>query len=136
MARAKQWVLSPRAARPAPPLESEKQEIIAACEAFIANVLKPRFLPEIRPTEWNYTIDIRGAWAGGKYRFVQRFRSGMADNLNEEFDAPFARIDRTGPDRFDIQWMRHTGTWWRLYSGVSLTEALRLIETDGHLHPV
>jgi hypothetical protein len=125
-----------RAPRSALPDEAEKQAIIAACETFIRNVLKPRFLPGIRPTEWNYVIDIHGAWTAGRYRFMQRYRSGMAHNRGEEFDAPFARIDRMGRDRFDIYWMRHTGKWWRLYAGVTLAEALRILETDGVLHPV
>ena len=67
---------------------------------------------------------------------MQRYRSGMAHNAGEEFDAPFARIDRLGPDRFNIYWMRHTGKWWLLYSGVTLAEALHLLESDGVLHPV
>jgi hypothetical protein len=100
------WV---RVARPVLPDEAEKRAIIAACEAFIRDVLKPRFLPEIRPTDMNYPVDIRGAGAGGRYRFIQRYRSGFEDNRGEEFDAPFARIDRMGPDTFDIHWMRHTG---------------------------
>jgi hypothetical protein len=124
-----------RSTRPAPTDEAEKQAIIAACETFIRYILKPRFLPEIRPTEWNFVIDIRGAWAGGRYRFMQRYRSGMEHNRGEEFDAPFARIDRVGRNRFDIYWMRHTGKWWRLHSGVTLAEALRILETDGILHP-
>ncbi len=109
---------------------------MAACESFIRDVLKPRFLPQIRPTDWNYVVDIHGAWAAGRYRFMQRYRSGMAHNRGEEFDAPFARIDRVGPDRFDIYWMRHTGKWWRLHVGVTLVEALEILETDGVLHPV
>jgi hypothetical protein len=124
-----------RSSRPAAVDDLEKGLIVTACEAFIRDVLIPRFLPEIRPTEWNYVVGIRGAWAGGRYRFMQRYRSGMADNLGEEFDAPFARIDRMARDRFDIYWMRHTGRWWPLHAGVSLTEALRLLETDGTLHP-
>jgi hypothetical protein len=76
-----------RARRPASPGEAEKRMIISACGAFIRDVLKPRFLPQIRPTEWNYVVDIRGAWAAGRYRFMQRYRSGMGDNLGEEFDA-------------------------------------------------
>ena len=112
-----------------------RRTIIAACEAFIRDVLKPRFLPEIRPTEWNYVVDIRGAWAGGRYRFKQRYRSGMEHNRGEEFDAPFARIDRMGPDRYDIYWMRHTERWWRLYTSVTLADALRILETDEILHP-
>lgn len=136
MARKKQWMRSSRTPRPAPLDASEKAVIVTTCEAFIRDVLKPRFLPQIRPTQWNYVIDIHGAWAAGRYRFMQRYRSGMEHNRGDEFDAPFARIDRMGPDRFDIYWMRHTGKWWRLHVGVTLAEALRILETDEVLHPV
>lgn len=136
MPRKKQRSLATRAPRPALPDEAEKREIVAACEAFIRDVLKPRFLPEIRPTQWNYAVDIHGAWATGRYRFIQRYRSGWEDNRGEEFDAPFARIDRVGRDRFDIYWMRHTGKWWRVHVGVTLAKALRILETDEVLHPI
>ena len=115
--------------------EVETRAIVVACEAFVRDVLKPRFLPEIRPTGWNYVIDLRCKWAVGRCRVIQRYRSGWPENLGEEFDAPFARIDRMGPDYFDIYWMRHTGQWWRLHTGVTLVEALRILETDGILHP-
>jgi hypothetical protein len=134
MAGRKIWMKTPP--RPQKPDAAEKQAITAACEAFITDVLKPRFLPEIVPTAWNYPVDIRGAWSGGRYRFFQRYRSGMEENAGEEFDAPFARVDRMAPDNFDIYWMRHTGQWWRLYQGVSLAKALVILETDGVLHPV
>ena len=135
MAQKKQWMLARRAARPDLPNEAEKRAIIAACEALIRDVLLPRFMPEIRPTEFNYKIAIHGAWAAGRYRFMQRYRSGWESNRGAEFDAPFARLDRMGPDRFDIHWMRHTGEWWPLHAGVTLAEALRILETDQVLHP-
>ncbi|WP_029007522.1 hypothetical protein [Azospirillum halopraeferens] len=115
---------------------SEKAAITAACQSFIGEVLKPRFLPSIRPTEFNYPIDILGKWHGNRYRFLQRYRSGFPENLGEEFESPFARLDWIGRDRFDIQWFRHTGTWHRLYHDVSLTEALEILETDQVLHPL
>jgi hypothetical protein len=135
MARQKQWIRTTRAPRPAPADEVEKRAIISAGETFIREVLRPRFLPEISPTEWNYAVDIHGAWAAGRYRFMQRYRSGMEHNRGEEFDVPFARIDRMGRDHFDIYWMRHTGKWWRLHAGVTLADARRILETDGVLHP-
>src|SRR5262245_50009927 len=58
-----------------------------ACQAFIDQVLKPRFLPEVRPTEFNYPIDFNGRWHGSNYRFIQRYRSGFVDNAGWEFDA-------------------------------------------------
>ena len=98
--RAKAWV--PRTNRSVPVDEAQKQRIVAACEAFIRDVLKPRFLPQVTPTRFNYPIDIHGVWAGSRYRFVQRYRSGHEGNRGEEFDAPFARIDCMGRDRFEI----------------------------------
>lgn len=97
MRRNRKWVWAPAPPRPVPTDVVEKQVIVSACEAFIRDFLKPRFLPEIRPTEWNYVIDIRGASAGGRYRFMQRYKSGMEHNRGEEFDAAFARIDHMGP---------------------------------------
>jgi hypothetical protein len=121
---------------PAKPTEAEKVAIVAACEAFIRDVLKPRFLPEIKPTEFNYPIDIFGDWRAGRYRFLQRYRSDSFNRIRDEFDAPFARLDFMGPDRFDIYWMRHTGQWWPLHRDVTLEQALRLMIDDGHLHPL
>ena len=119
------------------PPESEKHAISESCRAFIEQVLKPRFLPEIRPTEeFNYPIDIFGKWHGGKFRFIQRFRSDDEDALEPEFDSPFARIEYVSRDRFDLSYCRHTGQWWTLYRGVSLAEALSLLELEGIFHPV
>ena len=72
--------------------KDDKASIAATCERFITEVLIPRFLPEIRPTEFNYPIAITGKWRGDKYSFIQRYCSGFADSAGEEFDSAFARI--------------------------------------------
>ena len=122
--------------RSAAPSDREKTVITATCQRFIDEVLKPKFLPAIRPTEFNYPVGILGKWHGNRYRFIQRYRSGFPENLGEEFDSPFTRLDWVSPDRFDIQWHRHTGTWFCLHRGLSLVEALKTIETDSLLHPL
>jgi hypothetical protein len=114
----------------------EKATIAKACQALIDGVLKPHFLPEVRPTKFNYPIDICGRWHGTNYRFIQRYRSGYDDNAGWEFDAPFTRLEYVARDRFNLSFFRHTGQWHLLHRGVSLSEALRLIESDGHLHPL
>ncbi len=118
------------------PSDSEKAAITAACEEFIADVLVPRFLPEIRPTEFNYPIAIYGKWHGNKYRFIQRYRSDRDDSFEPEFEAPFTRLEFVGRDRFDISYFRHTEKWFRLFRDVSLRDAFRLIEDEGLLHPI
>jgi hypothetical protein len=115
---------------------AEKSAVTSACQHLIDDVLKPRFLPIVRPTQFNYPVDILGKWHGAKYRFIQRYRSGFPDNLGEEFDAPFARLDWISRNRFDIQWHRHTGQWFRLHQGLTLNEAIDTLTSDGLLHPL
>jgi hypothetical protein len=100
-------------------------------ESFIDKVLKPRFLPEIRPNDrFNYhPIDIRGDWRAGRYRCMQRYRIGGGPDDGEEFDAPFGR------DRFAVYWKRHTGEWMPFQTGLTLAETFELIETVNVLHP-
>lgn len=119
------------------PSDAEKQVITAGCERFVEDVLKPRFLPEIRPTEFNYCVDIFGNWHGSKYRFMQKFRNDHPDRYIEpEFTMPFARLEYTGRDRFDLAYFRHTEQWWPVDRGVTLVKALELLETKGIYHPV
>ena len=67
---------------------------------------------------------------------MQRYRSGFPENLGEEFDSPFTRLEYLAHDRFDIHWFRHTGKWFRLFGPLSLAQALHLIETEELLHPL
>ncbi len=119
------------------PSDAEKRAITAACERFIDDVLKPHFLAEIRPTEFNYCVDILGKWHGTKYRFLQKFRNDRPDRyLESEFIVPFARIEYVGRDRFDLSYFRHTEQWWPVDRGVTLDEALSLLATNEIYHPI
>ena len=115
---------------------AEKPAVTEACQQLIDQFLKPRFLPGVRPTQLNYPVDILGKWHGAKYRFIQRYRSGFEDNHGEEFDAPFARLDWVGPNRFDIQGHRHTGQWFRLHYSLTLADAIDTLKSNGLLHPL
>jgi hypothetical protein len=119
---------------------AEKSAIAERCDDFIARVLRPHYLPEIRPSPFNYATDLFGRWRGHRYSFMARYRSGFDHNEGEEFASAFARLDHLpnhagAEPHFDVMWHRHTGQWHRLYSGVPLAEALRLLETDEVLAP-
>jgi hypothetical protein len=125
-----------RAPRPAPAsLKRDKPLIEAVCQRFIEETLKPRFLPEIRPTEFNYPVDIRGRWHGANFRFIQRYRLPPPNPDNEEFDAPFARLEYQGPDRFGLSWYRHTGQWWPFRQNLTLAQALAVMQETELLWP-
>ena len=112
----------------------EKSALTAACQKLIDDFLRLCFLPTIRPTRFNYPVDIQGKWHGTKYRFVQRYRSGFPEN-HEESDAPFTRLDWISRNRFNIQWHRHTGEWFCLYRSLTLAEAIDTLKSEGLFHP-
>jgi hypothetical protein len=118
----------------------ERALVSTACDRFIAEILKPRFLPEVRPTQFNYPVDIFGKWRGTRYSFITRYRSGFAENAGEEFDSAFTRLDHVEEHlsdlRFHVMWHRHTGQWFRLHSLVPLDEALRLMGSEELLWPL
>jgi hypothetical protein len=119
--------------------KEEKAAIQQRCDAFISGILLPRFLPEIKPTQWNYPIAFSGKWRGSKYSFITRYRSGWDDNAGEEFDSAWVRLDHDeeclAEPRFHIMWHRHTGQWFPYHLSATLHEALHMIETDPILHP-
>jgi len=93
------------------------------------------FLPEVRPSAFNYPIAIYGKWHGTNYRFITRYRSDDPTSVSPEFEPPFARLGYLGRDRFELSWHRHTGEWLCLHRRIPLAEALRLIETEGYFQP-
>ena len=113
---------------------TQKATIIAACEKLIQDVLIPRYLPEIRPTEYNYPISIYGKLNGLYYRFITRFKSDHPDSTAPEFDAPFARLECVG-NHFDLSYHRYTGEWIRVYEKLTLEDALARIAEGEYFHP-
>ena len=117
------------------PKPDEKRVIIAACNKLLADVLLPRYLPTIKPTEFNYPIGLLGKWLGNKYRFLTHYRSGFPENLGEEFEVPFTRLEFVKSGYFDLSYYRHTGEWYRLLTHLSLEETLKTIAEGGHFAP-
>src|SRR5260370_5296364 len=78
---------------------ADKSAVTPASQHLIDDFLKPPFLPTIRPTQFNYPVDIHGKWHGTKYRFIQRYRSGFSENLGQQFDAPLPRLHLISPHR-------------------------------------
>jgi hypothetical protein len=73
----------------------EKAAIGATCDRFIGDVLKLKFLPEIKPTEFNYPIDILGKWRDGNYSFIDE-RSNGGRNGPKASIAPSSRQVESG----------------------------------------
>jgi len=106
-----------------------------AGQRLIETLFRPRYLPEIRPSAFNYPVAIHGKMRGAHFVFMTRYRSGSDHNRGEEFDAPFARLSYAGGDRYDLGWFRHTGRWWPIAESLTLEAAIRELTRNGVLHP-
>jgi hypothetical protein len=118
------------------PPSAEKAAITAACERLIAEALRPRFLPEVRPLAmFNDPVVIEGKWLGNKYRFFTCYRSDDLASMEVKFAAPVALLDYVSRDGIDLMWHRHTGEWHCVSERLSLTEALHLIASEPYFQP-
>ena len=117
--------------------KGDSDEAIIDTDVFVENAKKFGTYCGKNPTMSivNAAESVLGKWHGTKYRFIQRYRSGFPENLGEEFDAPFARLDWISRNRFDLQWHRHTGEWFCLHRGLTLAEAIDALRSDGLFHP-
>ena len=68
-------------------------------------------------------------------RLEDAVKIAFPENLGEEFDAPFARLDWISRNRFDLQWHRHTGEWFCLHRSLTLAEAIDTLRSEGLFHP-
>ena len=112
----------------------QKSVLGAACETFIATRLKPRFLTNVERDSLVYPVDITGRWRSHRYTFTKHYRSSNPRAEWEGFDQPYARLDHVAEEvdelRFDVLWLRHTGTWWRLHAAIPFEKALDMVETE------
>jgi hypothetical protein len=108
----------------------EKLAIGETCEKIVSDIFIPHCLPTVTPSDFNYPIKISGGWYGQSYRFATRYRSGFPENLGEEFDAPFSRIEFVARDRANLAYFRHTGQWWTIFHAMPTAEALAEISSN------
>ena len=101
-------------------------------QKLIDEFLKPRFLPTIRRTQFNYPVDILGKWHGTKYRFIQRYRSGFPG----EFPRRRALRAPTGAAATASTFSGVApGEWFCLHRSLSLAEAIDTLRSEGLFHP-
>jgi hypothetical protein len=109
-----------------------KLTVTTQAEALIAEVLKPKFVhPPPDEPRWNYIVDVHGKWQGNSFTIFMKYHCPNPNATSPEFDAKFARIEYAGVGpRFHLSFMRHTGQWVRIYSGLPLDECLVSIVDD------
>ena len=132
----KRWILSPtRQPKPKVP-EDEKRDLAEKADPLVETVLKPRYLePAPADVRFNTIVDIYARWYRSYFYFCAKYHCPGPNALSPSFEAKFARLEYIGTDRFNVSFMRHTGQWVELYTGLSADECLAAVKDDPWFRP-
>ncbi len=134
--RQKGWFFRPeKTPKPVVP-DKIKKEVETKALVLIESILKPEYIkPPREDKPFNYIVDIYGNWYRNYFHFCARYRSPGPNAIAPYFDTKFARLEYAANGLFNLSYMRHTGQWLELYTGLSVDECLKEIEDDPHFMP-
>jgi hypothetical protein len=131
------WVYSPP--KPKVP-DAAKREVEAKATELVNAFLKRKHikLPPKNP-KWNYLVDLYTKWHRNYFYFFAKYACPDPNALSPSFDTGFARLEYVGSvgrqARFNLSYMRHTGTWWEIMHGLTLEQCLAEIREGGFFQP-
>lgn len=132
----KRWVYRPpKQAQPRVP-DHIKQEVERKANELIDSVLKPRHIkPPAEDERFNYLVDIYTKWYRHYFYFCSKYNCPGPGALAPSFESKFARLEYIEPDKFNLSYMRHTEQWFGIARGISLEQALAMVEGGGSFFP-
>lgn len=127
----KRWVYSPK--KPPKPKvpDAVKQKVTTSADELVETVLKPKNIqPPPENPQFNYIVDIYTKWYRGYFYFYAKYCCPSPHCFEPFFDSGFARMEYVGRDCFNLSYMRHTGKWTEIFTGLSLEECLTAIKEE------
>ena len=116
--------------------ESIKVRVQKKADDLIQAVLKPEHVKQPPKDNFlNYITDIYSKWYRSRFYFCAIYRCPAPNRISEFFESRFARLEYVGNERFSLAYMRHTGQWVELFTGLSLDECLESIKNEPHYLP-
>ncbi len=95
--------------------------------------LKSELEPLEVPQTINQIVDITTKWRGNNFYIIRKYKYAEDCILAAEgFDAPLARIEFYGADRFNISVQRYNGQWMELpmFANSTTAQVIEAIKTD------
>jgi hypothetical protein len=116
--------------------ETVKAEVTTKANKLIETVLKPQHIqPPPDHPQFNYIVDIYGKWYHRYFYLCATYCVPGPNATVPSFEAKFARMEYAGNNRFHLSFMRHTGQWIELYTGIALDECLASIRDEPFFFP-
>src|SRR5471032_962488 len=121
----KAWMASPTKQPKASLPDTVKDEVDTKAKELIEKVLKPNHIkspPE--GSESNYIMAITTNWIGSTCYFISIYACPGPNAISPTFEEKFARMEHIGDAKFTLSFMRHTGKWVELFTGISVDDCL------------
>jgi hypothetical protein len=132
--RPRQWIYRPLRASSVP--DSVKTEIKAKVDEIVETVFKPQYVkPPSKKPSFNYIVDIYTKWHRNCLLFRARYACPGPRALSPFFEDSFTRLAYMANGRFNVAYMRHTGKWQEVFTGLSMEEAFAVIRDQPFFHP-
>lgn len=133
----KGWGLSPATRASGAALDAAtKARVETKARDLVEKVLKPKHVkPPAEDESSNYLTDITLKWHGSTLFFVSTYACPSPNAISPSFEDRFARLKPAGRDRFDLDFMRHTGQWVPLYQGLTVDQCMKAICDDAWFVP-
>jgi len=79
---------------------------------------------------FNYIVDLYNLWYRNFFYFCAKYRCPAPNCMSEFFEVRYTRLEYTAKDTYTMAYMRHTGKWQVVFTGLSLDECLSTIKTE------
>lgn len=129
----KQWIY--RKPPPVKPFVSKQtgEIILKECDDFIRNILKPKWIKKpLSKPKYNYVIDIFNKRRRSYFYLVAKYYCPSKNRISETFERPFARLELTKNNNFNLSYMRHTDQWWEIFQKLTLKQCFNKISKMWH----
>jgi hypothetical protein len=132
----KTWVYSPGLDPRAKASDALKGEVERKANELIGTALTPKYVqPPPKNPKFNYVTGLSTRWNGRFFYFVATYACPFPDAISPTFEVNFARLEHTPLGRFNLAYMRHTGKWHQLFTGLTLDECLKSVRDDPWFQP-
>ncbi len=84
-----------------------------------------------KPTTWVYSLPTPPKVAvPDDFNFCSTYACPGPNAISPSFESKFARMEYVGNSRFNLSFLRHTGKWVELFTGLTLDECLKAVRED------
>ncbi len=130
------WVYSPANDPGAKRSDAHKAEVDRKAAELIETALKAKYVePPPKDAQFNYVTGLSTKLHGWYFYLVATYACPGPTAVSPTFEVNFARLEPTAMGRFNLAYLRHTGKWHELFSGLTLDECLASVRDDPWFQP-